>query len=68
MTGFGNAKIEIKNKIFNIQIKSLNSKQLDISLKMPQDYFDKENYIRNIIAKKLTRLIAGREVEKKINS
>jgi len=65
MTGFGNAKIEIKNKIFNIQIKSLNSKQLDISLKIPQDYFDKENYIRNIIAKKLTRgkIILNLQVE-----
>jgi len=55
MTGYGKAIIELPGKNLTIEIKSLNSKQLDISLKLPGAFREKEPEIRNYIAQKLER-------------
>lgn len=55
MTGYGKADCELKNKKVTIEIKSLNSKNLDIYTKIPGIYREKELEIRNIVSKKLQR-------------
>lgn len=55
MTGYGKAVAETPQKKISIEIKSLNSKQLDINLKLPWLYREKEAEIRNIISQKLER-------------
>ncbi len=55
MTGFGKTQIFYENKVIHLEIKSLNSKQLDIFIKMPNVYKEKDIAIRNIITKKLER-------------
>ncbi|MDA3953649.1 MAG: YicC family protein [Bacteroidales bacterium] len=55
MTGFGKADCELKDKKVTIEIKSLNSKNLDIYTKIPGIYREKELEIRNIVSKKLQR-------------
>ncbi len=49
MTGFGKITIENGNRKVVIEIKSLNSKTLDLNLKMPNLYKEKEMEIRNIV-------------------
>lgn len=55
MTGFGKATIELENKKVSVEIKSLNSKQLDIYTRIPNVYKEKDLLIRNIIKSKLER-------------
>lgn len=55
MTGFGKATCELKNKKLTIEIKSLNSKQLDVNSRIPGFYREKEIEIRNQISKLLIR-------------
>lgn len=55
MTGFGQAVCELPKKKIHIEIKSLNSKQLDINAKLPVVYREKELEIRNLIGQYLTR-------------
>ncbi len=55
MTGYGKAECELKDRKVIIEIKSLNSKNLDIYTKIPGIYREKELEIRNIISKKLLR-------------
>lgn len=55
MTGFGKASAEFENRKITVEIKSLNSKQLDLSVRMPSLYKDKEMGIRNLLYKKLER-------------
>lgn len=55
MTGYGKAMAETPQKKITIEIKSLNSKQLDLNTKMPWLYKEKEPEIRNIISQKLDR-------------
>ncbi len=55
MTGFGKSTCEINGKKINIEVKSLNSKQLDISSRVPSNYRDKEMAIRNILSDKIIR-------------
>jgi len=55
MTGFGKAVCELNDKTVNIEIKALNSKQLDLYMRMPNPYKDKEMEIRNEIANRLKR-------------
>lgn len=55
MTGFGKATCEYNNKKIVIEVKSLNSKQLDVSIKIPNLYRGKELEIRNEISQKLER-------------
>jgi len=55
MTGYGKAIAETPQKKITIEIKSLNSKQLDINTKLPWIYKEKEPEIRNLISQKLDR-------------
>lgn len=55
MTGFGKAVVEIPNKKITVEIKSLNSKQIDIAARVPCVYRECELEIRNIIARRLER-------------
>ncbi|HEY5469927.1 MAG TPA: DUF1732 domain-containing protein [Bacteroidales bacterium] len=55
MTGYGKAIAETPQKKITIEIKSLNSKQLDLSTKMPWLYKEKEPEIRNLISQLLDR-------------
>ena len=55
MTGYGKAKINVENTNFTIEVKSLNSKQTDINLKIPSCYRDKEVGLRNLLSEKLQR-------------
>ena len=49
MTGYGKANVELPGKNLTMEIKSLNSKQLDISLKLPGSLREKEPDIRCLI-------------------
>lgn len=55
MTGFGKATVESGDKKIIIEVKSLNSKQLDINLRIPNLYKEKEMEIRNLIKNYLER-------------
>lgn len=55
MTGFGKATCELENKKLTIEIKSLNSKQLDVNSRIPGFYREKEIEVRNLISKTLVR-------------
>lgn len=55
MTGFGIATAECDNKKFTVEVKSLNSKQLDLTLRLPQGYRQAEAEVRNIVAPRLER-------------
>ena len=55
MTGFGRAVAETTSKRFTVEIKSLNSKQLDLSTRIPAPYREKELEMRNLIAGRLER-------------
>lgn len=55
MTGFGRLIFDTPNKNISLEIKSLNSKQVDIKTKLPYIYKEKELEIRKIIAQKLER-------------
>ncbi|HEX2974983.1 MAG TPA: YicC/YloC family endoribonuclease, partial [Bacteroidales bacterium] len=55
MTGYGKAAAETARKKIAVEIKSLNSKQLDLNTKLPWLYKEKEPEIRNMISQKLDR-------------
>jgi uncharacterized protein (TIGR00255 family) len=55
MTGFGKTIFEIENKKYTIEIRSLNSKSLDVNTKMPVFLKNKELPVRNLISKELER-------------
>lgn len=55
MTGFGLATLDTENTKFTVEIKSLNSKFLELSLKMPKAYSDKELFLRNECSKFIER-------------
>jgi uncharacterized protein (TIGR00255 family) len=55
MTGYGKAIAETPQKKITVEIKSLNSKQLDVNTKLPWLYREKEPEIRNMISQKLDR-------------
>lgn len=55
MTGFGKATAEINGKKFSIEIKTLNSKQADVSVRMPSLFKEKEFAIRSLINQELER-------------
>lgn len=55
MTGFGKSTAELSTRKITIEIKSLNSKQLDLSARIPSLYKEKEMGIRNLLARKLER-------------
>ena len=55
MTGFGKASSELPNKKICVEIKSLNSKQLDLSTRIPSSYREKEMEIRNNLLQNIER-------------
>ena len=55
MTGFGKAVTQFSNKKITAEIKSLNSKQLDLSVRLPQVYREKELDLRNMVSQTMER-------------
>ncbi|MCI7228815.1 YicC/YloC family endoribonuclease [Bacteroides fragilis] len=55
MTGYGKATVELPDKKINVEIKSLNSKAMDLSARIAPAYREKEMEIRNEIARVLER-------------
>jgi uncharacterized protein (TIGR00255 family) len=77
MTGFGKATLQLATKKVTIEIKSLNSKGLDLNTRMPSVYREMELNLRNQIAQSLERgkidfslfvEITGEETSSKINA
>ena len=77
MTGFGKVTAELPAKKVTIELKALNSKQLDLFTRIPSIYREKEMEIRSILSQKLERgkieLIItieniGKEIATKINA
>ncbi len=76
MTGFGKNVIQLPSKKITIELKSLNSKNLDLNARIPSLYREKELKMRNTIANSLVRgkidfglyvEITGEETSTKIN-
>lgn len=55
MTGFGKGEAALQNKKITVEIRSLNSKQLDLGLRLPAIYRQSEYEIRNIVARTIQR-------------
>ena len=55
MTGFGKSVLSLSDKHISIEIKSLNSKSIDINTRIPQVYREKELDFRKLIAEQLVR-------------
>lgn len=55
MTGYGKEVIQLPSKTISIEIKSLNSKGLDLNTRVPSAYREKELEIRDMLAKSLQR-------------
>nr|AOE05868.1 conserved hypothetical protein [uncultured bacterium]CCF99729.1 conserved hypothetical protein, YicC-like [uncultured Dokdonia sp.] len=55
MTGFGKSVVQLPGKKITIEIKSLNSKNLDLNARIPSTYREKELALRNMVAKALER-------------
>ena len=55
MTGFGKATLQLPSKKITVEVKSLNSKGLDLNIRMPSLYREMELGLRNQIALKLER-------------
>lgn len=77
MTGYGKSVLQLPTRKISIELKSLNSKNLDLNARMPSTYRVKELEIRKRIAKELVRgkidfslfvEITGQDTASKINS
>jgi uncharacterized protein (TIGR00255 family) len=55
MTGYGKSVLQLPNKTVSIELKSLNSKSLDLNMRMPSMYRSKELDLRKTVAAKLSR-------------
>ncbi|GAB1858336.1 YicC family protein [Flavobacteriaceae bacterium MHTCC 0001] len=55
MTGYGKSVLQLPTKKITIELKSLNSKNLDVNARMPSIYREKELVIRKLLADKLVR-------------
>lgn len=76
MTGFGKSSLQLPTKKITVEIKSLNSKGLDLSVRMPSAFREMELKLRNQIAQKLERgkvdfslfiEVTGEETSSKLN-
>ena len=76
MTGFGKASMQLPTKKITVEVKSLNSKGLDLSVRMPSAFREMELKLRNQVAQKLERgkvdfslfiEVTGEETLSKIN-
>jgi len=77
MTGFGKATLQLLNKKITVEIKSLNSKGLDLNVRMPSVFREMELGLRNQIAQRLERgkidfslyiEVTGEDTSSKINA
>lgn len=55
MTGYGKAVAEIQHEKLTVEIRTLNSKQLDINMRVPQSFREKEIELRALLRKQLYR-------------
>ena len=55
MTGYGKAEGAIGNRKFTVELRSLNSKQLDMNVRMPSVYKEKEMKLRSFLTKEVVR-------------
>ncbi len=55
MTGFGKHVVQLPNKKITVEIKSLNSKSIDLNARMPSSYREKELELRKLVANSLQR-------------
>ena len=55
MTGYGKSTLEIAGKTFTVEIKSLNSKNLDANVRMPSEFRELELPLRNKLSQSLSR-------------
>ena len=55
MTGYGKAVKELPNKKISVEIRSLNSKQLDLAMRLPSFYREKELEVRSYLAQRIGR-------------
>ncbi|MDD2985985.1 YicC/YloC family endoribonuclease [Flavobacterium sp.] len=76
MTGFGKSTLQLSTKKITVEVKSLNSKGLDLNVRMPSIYREMELGLRTIIAQQLERgkvdfsiyiEVTGEETSSKIN-
>lgn len=76
MTGFGKASLQLPTKKITVEIKSLNSKGLDLNTRMPSVYREMELGLRNQLSQRLERgkidfslyvEVTGEETSSKIN-
>ncbi len=76
MTGFGKASLQLQTKKITVELKSLNSKGLDLNTRMPSVYREMELGLRNQISQRLERgkidfslyiEVTGEETTSKIN-
>lgn len=76
MTGYGKEVVQLPSKTITIEIKSLNSKGLDLNTRVPSAYREKELEIRDLLAKSLQRgkidfslyiEVTGEDVTTKLN-
>lgn len=77
MTGFGKASLQLPTKKITVEIKSLNSKGLDLNVRMPSVYREMELSLRNQISQQLERgkidfslyiEVTGEETSTKVNA
>jgi uncharacterized protein (TIGR00255 family) len=77
MTGFGKASLQLATKKITVEVKSLNSKGLDLNTRMPSVFRENELALRNHLAQKLERgkvdfslyvEVTGEETSSKINA
>ena len=55
MTGFGKVTAELPSKKVTVEVKALNSKQLDLSTRIPGIYKDKEMMVRSLLLQEVER-------------
>ncbi len=55
MTGFGKSQVDLPGKIITVEIRALNSKQLDLNLRAPSVYREKEMAARSLIGQRMER-------------
>ena len=64
MTGFGKAEFEVNNKKIILELKSLNSKQIDINVRTPPVYREKEIEIRKELSENLGKFQLSENIDK----
>jgi len=55
MTGFGKASVNADEGVIQVEVKSLNSKFLDLNLRLPSGFSDKDMDVRNLVQERLER-------------